>query len=60
MAEDAYIAALKRERAAYEAAGKNDRAAQVTAELERVGAEETVVEPVESAPDRKRTRGGSK
>jgi hypothetical protein len=37
----AHIAALLREREGYEAAGKTDRAEQVTAELRRLGAEAT-------------------
>lgn len=51
---DGYVAALKRELAGYEAAGREDRAAQVRAELARVSAPvDTVVDtaPAESADD---------
>lgn len=44
MDRDSYAAALQRERAGYLAAGKNDRAAQVDAELKHLG-----VAPIEEA-----------
>lgn len=46
--DENYVAALKRERAAYEQSGKTDRAEQVTAELARVHAAADV--PADEAP----------
>ncbi len=43
--EEAHVAALRRERAGYLRYGKTDRAEQVTAELQRLGADEAPQTP---------------